>query len=125
MDLVTANELVWLSQQRGGIRVSLFLPTHRAGRRTARNRIRLTNLLQLAWRTLRDGGLPAPAVDTAFQPAQQFVEDRWSSLRPRYGLAGCLGPVEFRLVRVPLRLPDLVTIGQRLFGGPLLPVLLA
>src|SRR5690242_2377631 len=109
MDLVTANDLVWLSEQRGGIRASLFLPTHRAGPRTARNRIRLKNLLQLARRTLRDGGVPAPAVDTAFQPAEQFVEDRWSSHRPSDGLAVFLGPEEFRLVRVPLRLPELVT----------------
>jgi hypothetical protein len=91
----------------------------------ARNRILLKNLLQLARRTLRDDGVPAPAVDTAFQPAEQFVEDRWSSHRPSDGLAVFLGPEEFRLVRVPLRLPELVTIGQRFFVRPLLPLLVA
>lgn len=125
MDLVTANDLVRLSEQRGGIRASLFLPTHRAGPRTARNRIRLKNLLQLARRTLRDDGVPAAAVDTAFQPAEQFVEDRCSSHRPSDGLAVFLGPEEFRMVRVPLRLPELVTIGQRFFVRPLLPLLVA
>lgn len=95
MDLVTADDVVWLSEERGGFRASLFLPTHRAGPRITRNRIRLKNLLQLARRTLRDDGVPAAAIDTAFQPAEEFVEDRWSSHRPSDGLAVFLGPEEF------------------------------
>jgi hypothetical protein len=58
----------------------------------------------LARRTLRDDGVPAAAIDTAFQPAEQFVEDRWSSHRPSDGLAVFLGPAQFRM---PLSLtPD-------------------
>jgi hypothetical protein len=49
MDLLSAHDLIRLADERGGAtRISLFLPTHRGGSQTDRNRIRLKNLLATA-----------------------------------------------------------------------------
>jgi hypothetical protein len=43
MDVLQTHDLIRLADQRGGTRISIFLPTHRGGPQTERNRIRLKN----------------------------------------------------------------------------------
>ena len=48
MDLLSAHDMIRLADERGATRISLFLPTHRGGPQTDRNRIRRKNLLATA-----------------------------------------------------------------------------
>jgi hypothetical protein len=125
MDLLSAHDLVRLADERGGTRVSLFLPTHRGGPQTDRNRIRLKNLLATARQALLADGGRAGEVDAVLEPAHQFLDEMRSWEQPSDGLALFLGPDGLRRFRVPLRLPELVTVGDRFIVRPLLPLLIA
>lgn len=125
MDLISGHDLTELATGRGAPRISLFLPTHRGGPQTVRNRIRLKNLLRQAENALRADGVRAGQIDAVLDPARQLLELMWLWDQPSDGLALFLGPDEFRYLRVPLRLPELVTVGDRYVVRPLLPLLTA
>ena len=125
MDLLSAHDLIRLADERGGTRVSLFLPTHRGGPQTDRNRIRLKNLLATALRALLAERGRAGEVDAVLDPAQQLLDEMRSWEQPRDGLALFLGSGGLRRFHVPLRLPELVTVGDRFVVRPLLPLLTA
>jgi hypothetical protein len=123
MDVLEANDLIRLADPRGGTRISIFLPTHRGGPQTERNRIRLKNQLRQAHHALRAGGLPAGQIDAILEPGHRLLDlvGLWD--RPSDGLAVFLGPDGHRYLRVPLRLPELVTVGDRFVIRPLVPLL--
>ncbi|AVT37797.1 hypothetical protein [Plantactinospora sp. BB1] len=125
MDLLTAPDLAELASSRGGLRISLYVPTQRGGPATARNRIRLRNLLRHTERVLRADGIGVGRLDAVLGPAWQLLDPPRSWDQPSDGLAVFLGPDEVRQLRVPLRLPELVTVGDRFVVRPLLPLLSA
>jgi hypothetical protein len=125
MDLLNAHDLTQLADERGGTRISVFLPTHRGGPQTDRNRIRLKNLLRHAQHALHADGMPAGQAEAVLEPARRLLVLRWPWDQPSDGLALFLGPDGIRHVRVPLRLPELVTVGDRFVVRPLLPLLAA
>ncbi|MCA2218901.1 baeRF3 domain-containing protein [Jidongwangia harbinensis] len=123
MDILNAHDLTALSDQRGGFRVSVFLPTHRAGRQTERNAIRLKNLLRQAEQALIDDGLSAAATDQMIEPGRRLLDRARSWERLSDGLAVFLDPSGIQHFRVPLRLPELTAVGDRFLTRPLLPLL--
>lgn len=125
MDILNAHDLTALSDQRGGFRVSVFLPTHRAGPQTERNDIRLKNLLRQAEQTLIDDGVSAAATDQMLEPGRHLLNRAQPGDRLSDGLAVFLEPGGIRHFRVPLRLPELVAVGDRFLTRPLLPLLSA
>ena len=58
------------------------------------------------------------------EPARRFLDEVRSWEQPSDGLALFLGPDGLRRFRVPLRLPELVTVGDRFVVRPLLPLLI-
>jgi len=125
MDVLHARDLTRLIDQRGGTRISMFLPPSGRGAQPGRHRIRLTNLLQHARDALHDDGMCAGHVDSLVASAYQLRDLRSLWDQAGYGLALFLGPDEFRHFRLPVRLPELVTIGNRFLMRPLLPLLTA
>ena len=123
MDILNAHDLLQLADQRGGAPISIFLPTHRCGPQTERNRIRLTNQLRHAHHALRADGMPTGQIDAILKPGHRLLDlvGLWD--QPSDGLAVFLGPDGLHHVRVPLRLPQLVTVGGRFVVRPLLPLL--
>lgn len=125
MDILDTPTLTRLAEQRGGTRISLFLPTHRGGPQTDRNRIRLKNLLRLTQGVLRTDGMRTEQIDAVLAPAHHLLDRLDLRGRSSDGLALFLGPDESHHFRVPLRLPDLAVIGDRFVVRPLLPLLTA
>lgn len=82
MDLLSAQDTIQLADERGGTRVSLFLPTHRGGPQTDRNRICLKNLLATARQALHAEGRRAGEVDAVLEPARQLLDEMRSCQRP-------------------------------------------
>jgi hypothetical protein len=111
MDILNAQDLARLAEQRGGTRVSLFLPTHRGGPQTDRNRIRLKNLLRHAHHALHTDGVRAGQIDAILEPGYHLLDLGRLRDQTSDGLALFLGPDGFRHLQVPLRLPELVTVG--------------
>jgi hypothetical protein len=122
MDVISTPDLLRLADQRGGTRISIFLPTHRGGPQTERNRIRLKNQLRYAHHALRTDGIPAGQIDTMLQPGHRLLGLAGLWDEPSDGLAVFSGPEGARHLRVPLRLPELVTVGDRYLVRPLLPL---
>jgi hypothetical protein len=125
MDILDAQDLARLADQRGGTRVSVFLPTHRGGPQTDRNRIRLKNLLRHAHHALHTDGVQAGQIEAILEPGYHLLDLMRPRDQPSDGLALFLGPDGFRHLQVPLRLPELVTVGDRFVVRPLLPLLTA
>jgi hypothetical protein len=125
VDLFNADDLTDLALGRGGPRISLFLPTHRGGPSTVRHGIRLRNLLRRVEDALRAEGMRDAQIGALLEPVGTLIETMMRQDQPSKGVALFIGPDDFRRLRVPLRLPELVTIGDRFVVRPLLPLLCA
>jgi hypothetical protein len=70
-----------------GWHVSLFMPTHRAGRETEQNPIRFKNLLREAEDRLLATGLRSPDVREILKPAQRLLQESGFWRNQSHGLA--------------------------------------
>jgi hypothetical protein len=122
MDLITTAELRNLLSGRPGWHVSMFMPTHRAGRETGQDPIRFKNLLRKAEEGLLAKGLRSIEVRAILKPAQRLLEDPIFWHYQSDGLAVFLTPQEFYAYRLPLSFEEQVMIIDRFYLKPLLPL---
>ncbi|MDQ4068317.1 MAG: hypothetical protein M3203_02395 [Actinomycetota bacterium] len=120
VDLLGRPELHELARDREGGCASIYLPTHRAGRETDQDRIRLKNLLAQA-----EALLPAskPRTQSMLAPAQRMLDDPLFWRYQADGLAVFAAPGFFRAFRLPLRFPEVLRIGDAFHLVPVLPLL--
>lgn len=103
--------------------VSIFLPTHRAGPDIQQDAIRLKNLLRKAEEQLvREGVRPADAREL-LAPVTDLLDDAHFWRHQGDGLAIFRSHDVFRLYRLPLSLQEFVTVSDRFYVKPLLPLL--
>src|SRR5438093_502538 len=102
--------------------VSLYLPTHIAGREIRQNTIRLRNLttqtaelLHAEWRRSE--------VDALLAPAHSLVEDENFWRCQEKGLAVFLAPGFSRVHKLPLAVAEEAVLGPHFHIKPLLPIL--
>jgi hypothetical protein len=100
--------------------VSIYLPTHVAGREIRQDPIRLRNLLSSA----ADGlavSLRKPGIDALLAPAEALVTDGdfWRHQEP--GLGVFLAPGFSRIHKLPLPVQEGAVLGDRFHIMPLLP----
>jgi hypothetical protein len=102
--------------------VSLYLPTHAAGREVRQDAIRLKNLTAEIAEQLRDGWRRGE-IDALLAPAHALVEDE-AFWRPREnGLAVFLAPGFSRVHTLPIEVAEEALVGPRFHVKPLLPLL--
>jgi hypothetical protein len=123
VDQFDRRELERLVQRPSGRTVSIFLPTHRAGPQTQQDPIRLKNLLRDATSVLTEQGMADAEVKAFLRPAEALLAEQGFWQHQRDGLALFLREGEMATYRVPLRLPELVIVGERAYLKPLLPLL--
>lgn len=123
MDPITMEELKTFLPRRPGWHVSLFMPTHRTGRGTEQDPIRLKNLLGKAEKRLLAKGLRSPDVKKMLKPAQGLLQDRKFWQNQSHGLAVLLTSEEFHSYRLPLPFEELVIVSHSFHLKPLLPFL--
>ena len=123
MDILTRDTLKSLMAQNHGVRVSLYLPTHRGGVQAREDLIRLKNLLRQADEHLEAVGVRGAQARELLAPARPLLEDKpfWSSQGD--GLALFLAPGVFRYFRLPLRFEELAVVADHFHVRPLLPLL--
>jgi hypothetical protein len=102
--------------------VSIYLPTHRAGRETRQDAIRLRNLLGTAAKSLAEERRP-PEVEALLEPARRLVEDEEFWRYQGLGLAIFLAPDFCRVHRLPIEMPEEVSIGKQFHIRHLLPII--
>ena len=121
MDAITMQELKTFLPRHPGWHVSLFMPTHRAGRETEQDPIRFKNLLREAEERLLAKGLRSPDVREMLEPAQRLLQEPGFWRNQSHGLAVFLTAEEFHSYRLPLPFEELVMIAPCFHVKPLLP----
>jgi hypothetical protein len=103
--------------------ISIYLPTHRAGRETQQDRIRLKNLLVRAGEELSQSGVNTTNGKKLLDSGWALVDDTQFWQNQRDGLALFLADGFVRRYRLPLRFPERAKVGPRFYIKPLLPML--
>ncbi len=103
--------------------ISIFLPTHRAGREIQQDPIRLKNLLKRAGEQLIQGGSRPADARELLAPITDLLDDNAFWRHQSDGLALFRSRDVFRVYRVPLSLSEFVSVSDRFYLKPLLPLL--
>ncbi|TMJ58138.1 MAG: hypothetical protein E6G81_11475, partial [Alphaproteobacteria bacterium] len=103
--------------------VSVYLPTHSAGREVRQDAIRLRNLLSDAAKRLAAAGRRAPEVDALLRPARRLVDDEEFWRYQGQGLAVFVGPGFDRVHKLPIAVPEELAIANHFCIKPLLPLI--
>jgi hypothetical protein len=102
--------------------ISIYLPTHRAGREVRQDAIRLRNMLTTAAERLQRQGLRGPEIAGFLEPACNLVDDEVFWRYQDAGLAVFLAPGFDRVHKLPIEVPEALTVGSHFRIRPLLPL---
>jgi hypothetical protein len=122
MDILTRAELEQLMRREQQGCVSIYLPTHRHGADAQQDPIRLKNLLGKAEKDLSHRGMGRRDVQTMLEPASVLLQDFDFWQHQSNGLAIFLSSNGIRRYRLPLNLEEFVTVMDRFYIKPLLPL---
>jgi hypothetical protein len=122
METLTTDELRFLVEMRRRPCLSIFLPTHRAGREIEADRIRLKDLVRDAETQLATINIGKRHIRELLAPVKSLTEGREFWRYQRDGLAVFAAPGYFRYLRVPLPLQNFLFISDRFDITPLLPL---
>ena len=123
MDILNPTALKSLIAEQGKWCISLYMPTHRAGREQQQNPIRLRNLLAEAEAKLLASGLRMPEVQKFMHPAEELLGNREFWLHQEDGLAIFLTNEFYRVYRLPFAFEEQLITGTSFHIKPLLPCL--
>ncbi len=123
MDTLSKEELKKLVTKPGGQCISIFMPTHQAGRDIQQDQIRLKNLLGAAEERLITGSLRFPEVKELLEPVQNLVLDSPFWQTQSNGLAIFRSREVFTYYRLPFYFAELLVISNRFHIKPILPLL--
>lgn len=125
MTLLSKTELQSLITAQRSPCVSIYLPTHEAGREIRQDPIRLKNQLSEAEKQLTQkdfGSLGKTNMQQLLKPAYDLLEDTEFWQHQNAGLALFLAPGEFRYYRVPSQFDALTVVEAQFYTKPLLPL---
>jgi hypothetical protein len=115
------NDLDELLACDSGPAVSIYLPTHQAGREIRQDAIRLRNLLSTAAKRLGSAHR-GPDIAELLDPAQRLVGDESFWRYQDRGLAIFLAPDFERVHKLPVEVAEALAVGRRFHIRPLLPL---
>ena len=122
MDILRQRDLQQLIETNGECCVSLYMPTHRAGREQQQDPIRFKNLITRAQERLLGYGLRRPEVQTLMRSAENLVKDGDFWQHQSDGLAIFLSSDFSGIYRLPFRFRELLSIANNFHIKPLLPL---
>ncbi|MBE9060955.1 hypothetical protein [cf. Phormidesmis sp. LEGE 11477] len=102
--------------------ISIYLPTHEAGREVRQDPIRLKNQLSEAERRLSQFN-DSIDIEKLLKPATDLLEDSNFWQHQQAGLALFLSPDSFRYYRLPLAFEAFTSVGDKFYTRPLVPLL--
>jgi hypothetical protein len=123
MVVLSKGELRNITQRRKGWCVSIFMPTHRAGREIQQDPIRFKNLLGQAEGHLLANGLPSPRVRELLKPAQELLLDGSFWRHQSDGLVVLVSSDMFRYYCLPYHFDELAVVTDRFHIKPLFRLL--
>ncbi|HTN76743.1 MAG TPA: hypothetical protein VL096_15900 [Pirellulaceae bacterium] len=122
MDTINLTTVLQLITNNSEPCVSIYLPTHRAGKESLQNRVRFKNLLNDVERQLKLRGLNEVETHAMLKPARLLDarKDYWE--QPREGMAAFCSAKGFVNYRLPVAFDECVQISRRPYIKPLLPL---
>jgi len=117
------DDLHLLLAETAGPAISLYLPTHIAGRETRQDPIRMRNLLDRAKAMLEQRGMrPSDAADL-LNPGYRLLDEALFWRHQSEGLAVFISPLRMLVHHLPVRVEEMVEVNGRFRVRPLLPLL--
>ena len=101
--------------------VSLYLPTHTAGREIRQDPLRLRNLLDSAAQQLAEGRRK-PEIEELLAPGRALLEDDDFWRHQQEGLGVFIAPAFCRVHRLPIAVPEESVVDRYFYIRPLLPL---
>ncbi|MDY0213763.1 MAG: hypothetical protein RBR06_12270 [Desulfuromonadaceae bacterium] len=123
MDLITMEQLKEILARRSEWCVSLFMPTHRAGREMEQDPIRFKNLLRTVEERLLARGMRSPKVQEMLTEPHRLLQDKNFWQHQSDGLAIFFTEDIFLFFRLPVEFAETTVITDRFHVKPLLPIL--
>lgn len=123
MSFISNEDLKKLGEIDGDPCVSIYMPTHKVGKETQQNPIRLKNLISRAETKLVESGVRAPEAQAILQPATDLLDadDFWRGADE--GLAIFASSEQFSLYRLPANVDEFLAISNHFHLKPLIPLL--
>jgi hypothetical protein len=121
-DPIDREELRMLIEAAREPAVSIYLPTHRAGRDVQQNQIRFKNLLKQAEKRLADCGARGSQADDILGPARRLLKDHPFWEHQADGLAVFTDEKSMRRYRLPRAFDELVVVSDTFHVTPLFTV---
>jgi hypothetical protein len=123
METITNEQLRGIIQASKHPAVSIFMPTHKAGRDVRQDPIELKNLLREAEDKLVGGGMRPTEARDLLEPGRLLLEDAEFWAQNDAGLAVYIAPEFFRAYRVPIEVEQVCVVNERFDVKPLLGLL--
>ena len=123
MDFVLQDEIRELMRKKSDYCVSLYLPTHRTGRETMQDPIRLDNILREAEKELVSGGMRSSEARELLQPARELLSDTFFTHRLAEGLSIFISRDFFKFFRLPVHFHESLDVGHQFYLKQLAPLL--
>jgi len=120
--MFTRADLDALLEDPGTPAVSIYLPTHVAGREVRQDPIRFRKLLDEARRQLEANGMRGSEADAFLAPANALLNREHYWRRQARGLAVFLAPGRFHEHRLDVQVPERLLIAPHFHVKPLLPL---
>jgi hypothetical protein len=121
MDIITLQDIKSLVEIKDDYAISIFLNTHRYGKDTQQDPIRLRNLISNVEKQLLSEGLNHPTVQKILEPAQELLLQSGFWKHTSDGLVIYISSGIFKAYRLPIEFDELIVISTTLHLKPLLP----
>ncbi len=123
LSTIRREDIEDLLQLPGRPRISIYMPTFRAGVETQQNPIRLKNLLRSVQEKLAESGMESTGAAELMAPVRELVDDQAFWQAASEGLAIFRSPEVFRTYRLPTPLDEFVLVNERFHLKPLFTLL--
>jgi hypothetical protein len=122
LDILTKTELEQLMRKEQQWCVSIYMPTHRTGRETQQDPIRLKNLLGEAEKRLSDQVVSTRDIQKMLEPASRLLQESHFWQHQSDGLAIFISSNKIHHYRLPLYFAELMVVSDHFHINPLLPL---
>jgi hypothetical protein len=122
MNLLSWSEFEQLNQNASEVAVTIYLPTHESGAEIQQDPIRLKNLLREAEDQLQAASVDDSKISKILSEASELIERERFWQHQSQGLALYLTNEKTRIYRLPLSFESSVTVSDRFYLKPLLPL---
>jgi hypothetical protein len=123
MQIISREEIKALLEQPKQNSISIYMPTHPAGREVRQDPIRFKNLIKEAQARLIDAGLEEQDANALLERAHELDNPEFWQELGEHGLAIFISNDIFRYYSLPLEFDELVVVTDRFHIKPLLPIL--